>query len=131
MMLGAGRTMTVPDDAKKVLAAIRLGWIMAEVRGRNRPDAPPGANAKLPGPPSQALPLHIEQTKTELRIEAQKVLGAMARELALNKTGEGKPGWAETIDSKAGALYRARLMVARPPRARWAIATSCGPNCRN
>src|SRR6266581_3001277 len=117
MMLGAGRTMTVPDDAKKVLTAIRLGWTMAEVRGRNRPDAPPGANAKLPGPPSQALPLHIEQTKTELRIEAQKVLGAMARELALDKTADGQPGWVETIDGKAGALYWARRGTA-PAEAR-------------
>src|SRR6266568_198484 len=112
MMLGAGRTMTVPDDANKVLTAIRLGWTMAEVRGRNRPDAPPGANAALPGPPGRALPRHIEQTRTELRIEAQKVLGAMARELALNKTSEGQPGWAETIDSKAGALYWARCGAA-------------------
>src|SRR6266702_1725846 len=117
MMLGAGRTMTVPDDAKKVMTAIRLGWTMAEVRGRNRPDAPPGANAQLPGPPSQALPLHIEQTKTELRIEAQKVLGAMARELALDKTGDGQPGWVETIDGKAGALYWARRGTA-PAEAR-------------
>lgn len=108
MILGAGRTMAVPDDADKVLTAIRLGWTVAEVRGRNRPDAPPGANAELPGPQSQALPLHIEQTKNELRIEAQKVLGAMARGVNLDKTGEDQPGWAEAIDSKAEALYWAR-----------------------
>jgi len=39
---------------------MRLGWCIAEVRGRNRPDAPQGAKAALPGPASLALPLHIE-----------------------------------------------------------------------
>src|SRR5437899_11322047 len=126
MMLGAGRTMTVPDDAGKVRTAIRLGWTMAEVRGRNRPDPPPGANAALPGPPSRALPLHTEQTKTELRIEAQRVLGAMAHELALNKTRDGQPGWAETIDSKAEALYWARCGTA-PPVARAAASGRAAP----
>jgi len=66
--------MTVPDDAGRVRTAIRLGWSIAEVRGRNRPDAPPGARAMLPGPPGRALPLHVEQTSVELRIEAQNAL---------------------------------------------------------
>ena len=30
------------DDAHYVLAALRLGWSVAEMRGRNWPDGPPG-----------------------------------------------------------------------------------------
>jgi hypothetical protein len=68
---GPGGSMTIPDDAGTVLTAIRLGWSIAEVRGRNRPDAPPGARARLPGQPGHALPLRVEQTPAELRIAAR------------------------------------------------------------
>ena len=99
--------MTVPDDAEKVVTAIRLGWIIAEVRGRNRPDAPPGAKAGLPGPAGKALPLHVEQTPAELRIEAQSVLGAMARDLRIDR-GKDHTGFPEAIDTQARRLYEAR-----------------------
>ena len=69
------------------MTAVRLGWFIAEVRGRNRPDAPPGAAERLPGPPGHALPLHVEQTPTELRIAAQGVLAAMARNLGVDGAG--------------------------------------------
>ena len=99
--------MTVPDDAEKVLTAIRLGWAMAEVRGRNRPDAPPGAKAALPGPPSGALPLRVEQTPTELRIEVQSLLGVMAHDLRLDR-GKDHTDFPKAIDDQAKRLYEAR-----------------------
>jgi hypothetical protein len=100
--------MTVPDNAGRVLTAIRLGWSIAEVRGRNRPDAPPSARAGLPGPPGHALPLHVEQTSAELRIEAQAVLAAMARELGVDSGGANRASYSQAIDAQARALAMAR-----------------------
>jgi len=103
--------MTAPEDAEKVLTAIRLGWAMAEVRGRNRPDAPPGAKAALPGPPSGALPLRVEQTPTELRIEVQSLLGVMAHDLRLDR-GKDHTDFPKAIDDQAKRLYEARRAAA-------------------
>ena len=38
----------VVDDAYDVLSALRLGWSVAEMRGRNRPDGPPGEVVGMP-----------------------------------------------------------------------------------
>jgi hypothetical protein len=103
--------MTVPDDAGKVLAALRLGWTIAEVRGRNRPDPPPAGKAVLPGAPGRALPLRIEQTPTELRIQAQAVLGAMARDLRIDRRRD-QPDYPAAIDAQAKRLYQARKAAA-------------------
>jgi hypothetical protein len=100
--------MTVPDDAGTVLTAIRLGWSIAEVRGRNRPDAPPGAGARLPGVPGHALPLRVEQTPAELRIAAQSVLGAMAGELGVDSGGANQASYSQAIDAQARVLAKAR-----------------------
>jgi len=100
--------MTVPDDADRVMTAVRLGWFIAEVRGRNRPDAPPGAAERLPGPPGHALPLHVEQTPTELRIAAQGVLAAMARNLGVDGAGANHGSYTAAIEAQAEALAKAR-----------------------
>jgi hypothetical protein len=100
--------MTVPDDAGAVLTAIRLGWSIAEVRGRNRPDAPPGAGARLPGLPGPALPLRVEQTPTELRIAAQAVLAAMASGLGVDGGGANQASYSQAIDAQARTLAKAR-----------------------
>jgi len=124
--------MTVPDDAEKVLMAIRLGWAMAEVRGRNRPDAPPGAKAALPGPPSGALPLRVEQTPTELRIEVQSLLGVMAHDLRLDR-GKDHTDFPGAIDDQAKRLYEARRAAAgadiakAPGDAGAAVSGDAGP----
>lgn len=102
------------------MTAIRLGWFIAEVRGRNRPDAPPGARAGLPGPPSHALPLHIEQTPTELRIQAQAELAAMAARLGVDGHA-GQVSYSTAIDNQAK-----RLADARAPGATAAAAAAAG-----
>jgi hypothetical protein len=112
--------MAVPGDAGRVLTAVRLGWYIAEVRGRNRPDAPPGAKAGLPGPPSHALPLHTEQTPTELRIQAQAELAAMAARLGVD--GQiGQVSYSTAIDNQAK-----RLADARAPGTAAAAAAAAG-----
>jgi hypothetical protein len=124
--------MTVPEDADRVLSAIKLGWSIAEVRGRNRPDAPPGARARLPGPPGHALPLHVEQTRTELRIGAQAVLAAVARALGVDDRGANRGSYTEEIDTQAQALAQARAggvaaRVAAAPDGAAAPAGAAGP----
>jgi hypothetical protein len=99
--------MAVPQDAAAVVSALRLGWCVAEVRGRNRPDPPPGAGAEPPRT-GHALPLQIERTPTELRIEAQTLLTVLAVRAGVDGDGSRRPGYAGTLDCAAEALYRAR-----------------------
>jgi len=106
--------MAVPEDDGDVVTAMRLGWNLAEVRGRNRPDAPPGAKAGLPGPPCHALPLHIEQSQAELRIQAQGVVATMAKKLGVDLDKDGN-SFSGAIDSQAKILAGARESAAAAP----------------
>ena len=105
--------MAVPEDVGDVVTAMRLGWNLAEVRGRNRPDTPPGAKAGLPGPPSHALPLHIEQSQAELRIQAQGVVATMAKKLGVDLDKDGN-SFSSAIASQAKILAGAREGAAAP-----------------
>ena len=49
------------DDAHAVLSAVRLGWSVAEMRGRNWPDGPPGEVIGMPDHVDHPLPLRIER----------------------------------------------------------------------
>jgi hypothetical protein len=99
--------MAVPKDAATVVATLRLGWSMAEVRGRNRPDAPPGAGAQPPRG-GHALPLQIERTPAEQRIEAQALLIVLTARLELDGDGKTHASYARTLDSDAHLLATAR-----------------------
>jgi hypothetical protein len=106
--------MAIPEDAGDVVTAMRLGWNLAEVRGRNRPDAPPGAKAGLPGPPSHALPLHIEQSQAELRIQAQGVVATMAKKLGVDLDKDGN-SFSSAIAGQAKMLAAARESAGAAP----------------
>src|ERR1700752_5084229 len=99
--------MPALDDAKDVLSALRLGWCLAEMRGRNRPDGPPGDAATMPDHNYYALPLRIERSKTELRIEVQAVVAALAKELRVDDSGDST-GFGAALDEKAKVLEHAR-----------------------
>jgi hypothetical protein len=77
------------DDAHHVLSALRLGWSVAEMRGRNRPDGPPGEVIGMPDHLDHPLPLRIERGKTELRVEIQSVVAELARELRVDDAPDG------------------------------------------
>jgi hypothetical protein len=79
--------MAVPGDADDVLTAVRLGWYLAEVRGRNRLDAPEAPGLLMPDRRDHALPLRGERNATELRIEAQAVMAALATRLGVDSGG--------------------------------------------
>ena len=99
--------MAVPKDAATVVAALRLGWCMAEVRGRNRPDAPAGSGAEPPRT-GHALPLQIERTPAELRIEAQALLIVLTTKLGVDGDGKTHASYARTLDDDARVLAKAR-----------------------
>jgi len=95
--------MAVPDDYDSVMEALRLGWYIAEVRGRNEGRSPlPGD--KLPKRTRHALPLKIERSPDELRIEAQKVLGALAGRLKVDADSASKSSFSDEVDGAAKAL---------------------------
>jgi hypothetical protein len=99
--------MPVPDDHDSVMDALRLGWYVAEVRGRNEGRSQlPGEN-KLPKRTHHALPLRIERSPDELRIEAQQVLGALASKLQVNADSVNKSNFSDEVDSEAKVLAQA------------------------
>jgi len=110
--------MAVPPDAAAVVSALRLGWCMAEVRGRNRPDPPPGAGAEPPRP-GHALPLEIERTPDELRIEAEMLLMSLAAKVGVDGDDKKEPSYARQLNSDAEALYWARKSHAGTAGKQW------------
>lgn len=119
--------MAVPGDATDVLTAIRLGWCMSEVRGRNRPGWEPGAagpvaaaavaapvSAAPPGPPDtylwgvSPLPLETELDQAQLREEAQNLLGKLASGLNVdNGLPDGTGSFSARVQQQAGVLAAA------------------------
>lgn len=102
--------MTYPPDHHRVIAAVRLGWAVVETRGRNRSDAPKGASPALPEAGSDdPLPLRIERSPMELRIEAQSTLTYLARHLGVDNHPD-QESFGAAIDHAARALERARRL---------------------
>ncbi len=95
------------DDARDVLFALRLGWSVAEMRGRNRPDAPPGKVVAMPDRVDHPLPLRLERGKTELRIEIQSVVAELARQLHVDRAPDGT-SFTAALDRKAKLLAHMR-----------------------
>ena len=66
--------MTAPKDTDDVLAALKLGWAVAEIRGRYRLDAPDPSRDAMPPTSGTALPLRSERSAEDQRREAKKLL---------------------------------------------------------
>jgi len=98
--------MAAPEDAADVLSALRLGWYMAEVRGRNRPGGPVPPAGSLLNRAGYVLPLRTERTPEELRIEAQSVVRKLAADLEVDIfTADGQErSLTDCIDQQATAL---------------------------
>lgn len=97
--------MAPPPDSAVVHKAFRLGWYVAEVRGRNRLDSPPGDESPQPatdGGDSDPLLLGCQLSADRRRIEAQDVLAVLARQLEVN---DGEAGvFGRRIDEEAHRL---------------------------
>jgi len=103
--------MANADDAHDVLAALRLGWSVAEMRGRNRPDGPPGEVIGMPDHVDHPLPLRIERGRTELRIEIQSVVAELAQRLRVDDAPDGT-SFTDALGDKATLLAHARALKA-------------------
>jgi hypothetical protein len=101
--------MSGPGDALEVINALRLGWYVAEVRGRNRPGGPRPSGDGLLSRGDHVLPLRIERTAAELRIEAQTVLRKLSGDLGVDAVSVHDQEQSRTavIDQRAGALATA------------------------
>jgi hypothetical protein len=106
--------MALPLDTTIVLKAFRLGWYLAEVRGRNRPNAPEQDDPGVPGGDHHPLPLRIERTPIERRIEAQGVLAELATEFRVDDDGLGG-SYGKRVDQDAYRLAQARKSAKTAP----------------
>jgi hypothetical protein len=118
--------MSAPEDSAGVLTALRFGWYMAEVRGRNRPGGPRPAADPLPSRAGHVLPLHIERTGPELRIEAQAVLSKLSADLGLDMATVNcrEQSLTVIIDSQARLLAQAAPGTRAATRAWDSLASS-------
>jgi hypothetical protein len=96
--------MTSPADSDEVLSAVRLGWYLAEVRGRNRPNGPEPLESRLPSRADHELPLRFERTLRESRIAAQATLEALAIKLKVDKDPENAGTDVRQVDGLAKQL---------------------------
>jgi hypothetical protein len=93
--------LAAPADSDAEIRALRLGWNVAEVRGRNRPGGPRPTSSQLPSRANHELPLRIERTHTELRIEVQKTVIALTKQLGKSGLGVRAGVLAKRIDTLA------------------------------
>ena len=91
MQPSAGPEAAVPPDKAAVIAALRLGWTLAEFRGRNRPVPPHVAEPHVERD-DNALPLRIERSTTEQAIETRMVLVTLAQQLGVDAPVPGGRG---------------------------------------
>ena len=106
--------MAAPEDSVEVLSALPPGWYVAEVRGRNRPGGPVPPAESLPHRQGYALPLRIERTSAEPRIEAQVVVRKLACDLGVDTMTVDRlqRNQADYIDQQAKALAAAEPSAA-------------------
>jgi hypothetical protein len=117
--------MSGPWDAHEVTNALRLGWYVAEVRGRDRPGGPRPPGDELPSR-GHVLPLRVERTVTELRIEAQVILHKLSVDLGVDTVtvGEQEQSRTAVIGQQAADLAAAQPQAAAAVAAWNALAAS-------
>jgi hypothetical protein len=90
----AGAPVSREDDPD-VGVALRLGWAVAEARGRSWPDGPrPAASTEMPPVPLNLLPLRSQRADGASRTESVSTMVALARRLRL----AGADGLAGELD---------------------------------
>jgi hypothetical protein len=105
-------TLAAPPDAGNVQAALRLGWLIAEVRGRARPGGPGAQFVADMARGQWALPLGSERSAAEREVEAEYALAAVAKRLGADwpapPPGANVPGGAGVAGRVRAAVVRGR-----------------------
>ncbi len=87
--------MTATTD--DVATALRLGWAVAEVRGRNWSHGPRPAASPLPSEPGDVLPLRSQRTGSASRRESVSALVSLTRRLEMEGAAEFEAELAEVL----------------------------------
>jgi len=110
-------TMVEPGDREQVLAAARLGWTLAELRGRVREivSGPP----LNPARPTGILPLGQERSQKEQLIEYGNVVSGLAKRLGVDVPAQTLSHAPTDVAGKSASdwLRRSVWAVASPPDA--------------
>lgn len=85
------------ESLEPVATALRLGWAVAEVRGRNWPQGPRPTASPLPPVPGDVLPLRSQRTGSASRRESVRTLVALTRQLGIAGAGEFEAGLVEVL----------------------------------
>ncbi len=72
-----------PAPSADVQTAVRLGWVVAELRGRTWPDGPRPATSSLPPRPAHTLPLRSQRGYAAAHQSAVHTLAALASKLGV------------------------------------------------
>jgi hypothetical protein len=97
---------TKPADLTLVLSAARLGWNVAELRGRLRPQPTTQVRSTHPRDDS-ALPLGAERTNLEKSIELEAAIGVAAEALHLDPDASKLSGEARDESGSASDRFTA------------------------
>jgi hypothetical protein len=112
-----------PPDTDVVRAAIRLGWFVAELRGRHWWQGQRSPVTELPVDPPYALPLRPERSPAEGRETARVVVVSLAQRFRVSCAFDEEPAEGATFPDRLEALAtrleadHARLLRRPPPGA--------------
>jgi hypothetical protein len=84
-VLSAPAVSSAPPDSATVRLAMRLGWYLAELRGRYWWQGPRPRVGELPVDPPHALPLRNERTAAESRAQCCETVAALAAHLGVDR----------------------------------------------
>jgi hypothetical protein len=114
--------VSAPPDADAVISCVRLGWLVSELRGRNRPDAPADPDRQELERPEHDLPLVTERSDGELRVQAGVIVQALADRLKVDPALPNQPAppppprtRCDDVRDTAKDLGRARRKAERDP----------------
>lgn len=80
-----------------VATAMRLGWAVAEVRGRNWPHGPRPTSSPLPPVPGDVLPLRSQRSGLASRRESMCGLSSLVRQMQLTDAEEFRAELADVL----------------------------------
>jgi hypothetical protein len=94
-VVGAPSSPDAPPNSDIIRATVRLGWYLAELRGRYWWQGPRPPATALPVDPPHALPLRPERSTAESRQQARETVVALAKRLGVDEPfdlGDGNRG---------------------------------------